>query len=215
MGGFGSGRRDQLGKGVTEDSLSLDVRRLQRMDLLRAGHFYHLNTMRKQKLFSLILMQVDSNELVLSYQHKGASGQCRDLEYPVGLIRTPCQYGGQRTWFACPEPGCGRRVAKLYLADQGRFACRHCSGLAYSSQRKAGDQRARQRAGKIRRRLEWPPGILNQCASKPKGMHWKTYWRLRAQHDALVQVVLEGVGKRLGMVEARLNVLLDDLAARK
>lgn len=215
MGGFGSGRRDQVGRITTNECLSLDVRWLQRMDFLRPGDFYNLRMAGRQKPATQITVQVDSNELTLSYQHQDAKGESLDLEYPVGLVWTPCHYGGRRAWFVCPESGCGRRVAKLYLGDKGSFACRHCSGLAYSSQRAAPDQRAKLRAGNIRKRLGWPPGILNQCASKPKGMHWKTYWRLRAQHDALVEVALDGMDKRLGAVEGRLRGLMNDLPVGK
>lgn len=215
MGGFGSGRRVKFGKGVTKGRISLDVRGLQRMNLLIPGRFYDIRMTRSQRPIGLVMVQVDSDELTLSYQHQDANGQCLDLEYPVGLVWTPCHYGGRRTWFVCPESGCGRRVAKLYLGDEGSFACRHCSGLAYSSQRAAPDKRAKLRAGKIRKKLGWVPGILNQRASKPKGMHWKTYWRLRAEHDALVEVALDGVDKRLGAVEGRLGGLMKGVAVRK
>ena len=33
-------------------------------------------------------------------------------------------------WMICPSPGCGRRVAKLYLPiGRSRFACRNCHGV--------------------------------------------------------------------------------------
>jgi len=208
MGGFGSGRRAKFGKAVTECSLSLDIRWLQRTDSLRPGDFYSLRFPGTNKPTRRITVQVDSSELILSYQQQDANGQCLDLEYPVGLVWTPCYYGGRRTWFICPESACGRRVAKLYLGDNGSFACRHCAGLAYASQREAPDRRAKLRAGNIRKRLGWPQGILNQCTSKPRGMHWKTYWRLRAEHDALVEVALDGMDKRLGTVEGRLRGLM-------
>lgn len=208
MGGFGSGRRAKLGKAVTEGSLSLDIRWLQRMDSLRAGDFYNLRFPGGHKPTTRITVQVDSSELILSYQKRDANGQFLNLEYPVGLAWTPCHYGGRRTWFICPESACGRRVAKLYLGDNGSFACRHCAGLAYASQREAADRRAKLRAGKIRKRLEWPQGILSQSASKPKGMHWKTYLRLRAEHDAFVKVALDGMDKRLWRVEGRLRGLI-------
>jgi hypothetical protein len=35
------------------------------------------------------------------------------------------------------------------------------------------------RADKLRKRLGWEAGILNGDGGKPKGMHWKTYQRLK------------------------------------
>ena len=91
------------------------------------------------------------------------------------------------------------------------FACRHCHKLAYECQRETDDDRACRRADTIRRRLGWEPGILNGSGWKPKGMHWRTFERLRAEHDAYVMAALAGMGERLGLVERRLNGLWDDL----
>lgn len=43
---------------------------------------------------------------------------------------------------------------------------------------------------KIREKLEWEPGFLNGHAWKPGGMHWKTFHRLYAEHDTLVNQVM-------------------------
>jgi hypothetical protein len=43
---------------------------------------------------------------------------------------TPCNYGGARPWWTCPE--CGRRCAIVYGHP---FACRRCANLAYKSSR--------------------------------------------------------------------------------
>ena len=63
------------------------------------------------------------------------------------------------------------------------FACRHCHNLAYDSQRENEHDRLAQKANKIRERLGWEAGILNGHGWKPKGMHWKTFERLEAQHN--------------------------------
>jgi hypothetical protein len=56
------------------------------------------------------------------------------------LTFTECRYGGQRPWFLCTAFSggqcCLRRVAVLYLDSRtNRFACRHCCGLTYASQK--------------------------------------------------------------------------------
>jgi hypothetical protein len=55
------------------------------------------------------------------------------------------------------------------------------------------DRTARQ-ADKIRKKLGWEPGILNGRGwKKPKGMHWRTFERLTAKHNALEQESLAGM----------------------
>ena len=79
------------------------------------------------------------------------------------------------------------------------FACRHCYRLAYPSQRETDDDRAARRADRIRERLGWEPGILNGNGLKPKGMHWRTFERLTAEHDAFVEESLAGMAQRFGI----------------
>jgi hypothetical protein len=52
-------------------------------------------------------------------------------------------------------------------------------------------------------------GILNGSGWKPKGMHWKTFERLKAEHDALVEIALAGMARRLGLLQARLDGFLE------
>jgi len=95
------------------------------------------------------------------------------------------------------------------------FACRHCHKLAYQCQRETDDDRAMRRAETIRRRLGWEPGILNGEGGKPKGMYWRTFERLKAEHDAFVGVSLAGMAQRLGLMDRQLLGLdldLDDLS---
>ena len=65
------------------------------------------------------------------------NGEKEDLDYPVQLAATPCNYGGKRWWFTCPLVVSGRvcqgRVLKLYLGGGKYFGCRHCYNLTYTS----------------------------------------------------------------------------------
>ena len=87
------------------------------------------------------------------------------------------------------------------------FACRTCYGLAYVVQRETAGDRAIRRADAIRDRLKWEPGILNPDGWKPKGMHWRTFWRLKDEHDRLKGGVLGAWAQQLGIVESRLGRL--------
>lgn len=113
------------------------------------------------------------------------------------LAWTPCHFGGERAWFRCPALGCGRRVAILY--GGAIFACRHCHELVYPSQRETDFDRLARKADRIRERLDWEPGILNGNGWKPKGMHWRTFERLSAEHDRLVERALRAADRMLGI----------------
>jgi hypothetical protein len=95
------------------------------------------------------------------------------------------------------------------------FACRHCHKLTYQCQRETDDDRAMRRADNIRRRLGWEAGIANPEGGKPKGMHWRTFDRLKSSHDAFAQASFMGTAKRPGLINRRLAGLgldpLDDL----
>ena len=61
------------------------------------------------------------------------------------------------------------------------------------------------KADKIRRRLGWPAGIANPTGGKPKGMHWKTFDRLRLQHDALKHFSFHDIARKLGFLHRLLE----------
>ncbi len=210
MGGMGSGRRDQGGKDTTDDCRALDVRLFQRDGVLVAGHSFTTSWMRNGKAIASIQVRTEADRVILDYRHQRGGGEWKSQNYPVRIEWTPCNYGGTRAWFRCPAQGCGRRVAKLYLGGT-IFACRHCYRLAYASQRENHDDRATRRADTLRERLGWEPGILNGEGGKPKGMHWRTFERLKAEHDAFVRVLLAGMAERFGLVSRRLAGLGDDL----
>jgi len=75
--------------------------------------------------------------LIYSRTH-GVSGQRREIDYSIKIIRTKCQFGGFRYWFVCPlsknGQGCNRKIGKLYLPPRADyFGCRHCYDLTYQS----------------------------------------------------------------------------------
>jgi hypothetical protein len=201
MGGIGSGRRYQGGKDTTSDYCSLDVRRLQRDGLLAPGRFFGWNWYRNDEKAASIQIHTQIDRVVLDYRHRKGEEEWKSQHYPVMLDWTACNLGGRRAWFLCPASGCRRRVALLYIGGSGIFACRHCYQLAYACQRETPDDRSARRADKIRDRLKWKRGILNGKGCKPKGMHWSTYQRLTAQHDAYVDVSLVGIARRLGILK--------------
>ena len=198
MGGYGSGRRG--GRDVTADYRRLDVRELHRAGVLVPGWRGGWRWMRRGETRAEINIEAFDLSMLLRYTATNG-GERKSYDYAVGLSWTGCNYGGRRPWFLCPC--CGRRVAILY--GGAMFACRRCRKLAYESQRESAGDRAIRRADAIRDRLKWEPGILNMDGWKPKGMHWRTFWRLKAEHDRLRGVGMEGIARQLGIVERRLD----------
>lgn len=199
MGGRGSGRRPSYsGKDTTEDSLPLDIRRLQRAGVLVPGCAASWQWTVNDRVYASIRIRVEAWQVELAYNYTPNGRPAEVVRQAVMLDTTPCTLGGSRPWFCCPT--CAKRVAVIY--GVGRlFACRRCKRLAYASQGEGDDDRAARRAERIRKRLGWAPGILNGPGHRPKGMHWRTYWRLTAEHDTLMAVTLEGVAKRLGFLD--------------
>lgn len=190
----------------------LDVRWLQRHGCLEeSGHVYF----RDRRIGpAAVTIDVCQGYLALTYRVLlPGENQVRDIQSLVPLDWVPCNYGGRRPWFICPNPECRRRVAILY--GNVAFACRHCHRLAYECQKETEDDRALRRADNIRRRLGWKPGILNPPGFhvdpawgwyKPKGMHWSTYRRLVNTHNAFSLQSIAGYGKRLGAVRKSIAV---------
>jgi hypothetical protein len=129
------------------------------------------------------------------------------------MSKSPSPSSGHHASSAAPVHGssvpvsstafpCGRRVGKLY--GPGRyFLCRHCYGLAYQSQRQQAHDRALRRAVAIRRRLGGEPGMLCPFPEKPKGMHWRSYERLRQRAAKAEGAANEHLWMWLGRLKAR------------
>jgi hypothetical protein len=190
MGGYGSGRQSQVN--CTDDLHSIDVRQWQRQGLFEAELGFTVTWSSQGKTFGAIAGQTETGQVRLSYSRREHGCEWERFDYPVALQTMPCHYGGKRYWFTCPAVGCGKRVAKLYLGGK-YFACRQCSQLAYRCQRETVDNRLIRKVDKLREKLDWEPGILNEDGLKPKGMHWKTFRELRAQHDVFAKAGMDGM----------------------
>ena len=136
MGGLGSGNWLRFGsKHLVEKYLELDVRFLNK----KRGLDNRRSCICSWRDGSNISIETSPESIELSYATT-INGQRQNVNYRVPISWTTCNYGGKRPWFICPEEGCGRRVAKLYLR-KGYFLCRNCHDLTYSSQRKTKEMR--------------------------------------------------------------------------
>ncbi len=86
----------------------------------------------------------------------------------------------------------------------GRFRCRACHDLAYSSTREGAYERSRRRADELRRRIGCKPGLFS-VPWKPKGMHWSTYDRIVAEIAAREHAATVAFGAETDAFLARLD----------
>lgn len=202
MGGQGSGRHHYIGaRDTTDEYRQLDVRCFQREGLLTPGLSFCCQWSYRRGIIASIGVRVELDRIILTYRYQSAGQERQDKEYFVLIDWMDCNYGGKRAWFRCPVAGCGRRVAILYGGSI--FACRCCHRLVYQSQRENMIDRKAGKAGKIRKRLKWQAGILNHTGHKPKGMRWKTYWRLHSEHHNLSQAAFALMLQSLGLESKR------------
>jgi hypothetical protein len=184
MGGFGSTRWGWTStKDTVEGNRRLDINQLNRAGCLRPGYQGGWEWKRDGERVAWIQFRRDGNALILSYRVRQHGEEWQDVEKPTPIVWMPCRFGGVRPYFVCPGIvngiGCGRQVAKLYGAGI-YFLCRHCYRLAYTSQREDSYDRASRRANNIRMRLGGEPGTAAPFPDRPKGMHYKTYERLKS-----------------------------------
>jgi len=174
MGGYGSGRRSTKPK-VGECS-SLDANQLSRIGCFKSGWNGTTTWSRNGKKFSSIGMRATANYLHLGYstEHYGSVIQ------PIRIERLPCRFGGWRAYFRCE---CGKRVVKLYGFGQ-LFLCRHCYNLPYSSKNVGFWDRSLRQRDKHRVRLSGNASTEAFETLKPKGMWWRTYYRLQRRAQA-------------------------------
>ena len=156
---------------VGERMLRLDVRQLHQRDCLRPGLGFLWSWSWNGKPWASISITTSIDSIRLMYGTKDGE----QVEEFVDLDRTPCNYGGTRTWFLCPR--CGRRVGVLFAGR--RFWCRRCHGIAYAVENEDKLSRVLRRSNKLRERVQARAGTAYPVIFKPKGMHQRTFDRIR------------------------------------
>ncbi|MDR6537287.1 hypothetical protein [Variovorax soli] len=169
---WGAGRPAHRAK--AEHLLRLDVRDLNRRRLLKPGNQFAWTWRRGSEVTGTISIRVDNRDRLSLLYSIGGDQNRREASQFVRIEPTSCGFGGSRTWFACPV--CSRRIAVLYMRS-GRFACRTCQRVAYSSQ-------SEDWIGRVWRRQAGLERHLGENWTRPKGMHQTT-------HDRLIQAILD------------------------
>lgn len=96
----------------------------------------------------------------------------------IEIERVPCHFGGTRPYFLCPS--CARRCLYLYRPPGNwSFDCRRCLDLGYAVECEPALYALVRERRKLQARLG-PPH-----RSKPRGMHWRTYWPVYNRLEAI------------------------------
>lgn len=202
MGSSLSGRRGWREK--CEYRHRIDSRKLKRWGYLRDGASGSLSWSRDGKQTGSIGLRVRRCFIQFHYRwQRGSHGEWQDVETEVGFQTTPCHFGGERHWFVCL---CNRRCAIIYV-DGPRIGCRECLGFAYASQSEDAIDRAWRRVHRLQRRLGMEDDELGWCfhPPKPKGMHRKTFERLKGRMIADLILIEELFAKGAARLVARLH----------
>jgi hypothetical protein len=174
-------------KSTVEGCRNIDVLSWNRLGYFRYPRWFSWAWTRDRETVASIQVESGRDQVILKYRSRAYGEEWSDVRQTVPLKWTPCRFGSERPWFICSVYSnghyCGCNVTKLYGAGK-LFACRHCYGLAYVSQQESAHQRGLHKAQKIRGQLNGSLSVFDEFPNKPKGMHWRTYDRLQARHDA-------------------------------
>ena len=153
MGGVGSGAQRSTHIGNVEDVLTLDIRKLRRLGVVRAGEctcdtvhwsIGGLSTANARLRVDLSDIERGGVMTIICDMADGA------IKQNVAIDIVPSPFGGHRCYFICPLSGVRSEV--LYYAG-GRFGSREAQRLSYAVQTINEVSRARRKTAKLRSRL--------------------------------------------------------------
>lgn len=192
MGGIGSGRMPGTrSRSLTTDFLKLDSRTWRREGLLSEGQEFTWVWPRQELPAKAVKVKVGDGEFALDFFARTQTGSPYWVRQKISYSVVSAGYGGTRFFYVCPGQDCGRMVCVLYFAN--RFLCRACLNLGYPSQNESPIDRMARKATKLRGRLGWKGGALEEPSARPIGMHRTTYASLVESY----RVVVEEIGSLL------------------
>lgn len=154
-------------KDTTSDYLSISIAAMNRHNAFCTGqHSWGWNC--NGETLASISFQVTEDKVTFLYTSKNQDGIPLDINKPIPLTWTSCNFGGLRKWFVCD---CGSRVGRLFF-NREHIACRDCLELVYVSQRQGEIDR-------LWNRIKYLESKLIDGCFRPKGMHRKTFELLK------------------------------------
>jgi hypothetical protein len=180
MSGINSGYYQRAGSiSLTTDCLDLDIRTFKKRGWLKIASNKTLTWSKNGNITGSINYAISEDELTLNYRTKTNSRDWEGIVQTIVIATTPCNFGGYRKWFKCPE--CEKKVLVLY---GGRFfRCRKCHGLIHPSVNENKLDRACRAIERYQSILspDMKVGVLDglDWLPKPKWMRYKTYYQIR------------------------------------
>ena len=165
-----------------EQTPRIDIRIWHKRGLLWDGSNNTWSWSRGEESAGSIRFAVNADTIRLTYAVHG-----QDASQIIWTTKTPCRYGGTRTWFQCP---CCRGRALVLFMRAGRFACRQCQKVSYSSQ-----------SGSVHTRYHQLHALIE--AGKPKRMRWATFERLEDRFARVNEKVNRSLMTLIQRLQAR------------
>ena len=181
MGGPGSGRFGGILTDKCEDYRPVDLAWLKRKGTLDSWGWSTITWSRGGEVRSSIQVKREEGGVRFRYRARNQGDEWEDVNELMPFAYTRTNFGGRRRWFECLS--CRRNCRVLYGGKY--YRCRRCWNLRYESQYEPAWVRPLSRAQKIRERLGGSGSLDELFPEKPKGMHWRTYNRLKRQDDLL------------------------------
>lgn len=184
MGGYGSGRRGGIAAPKTTDYHKIDMRWLRTNGLLQEGKISSITWSRCGTVTASIRVETSRHGLRVAYKNNPPGGKTFNVDEIIPWAWTHTAFGGRRRWFQCPR--CKDRCNTLY--GGAYFRCRSCHGLQHPSKCEPAQDRALERATRLRERLGDTVFSAFECDElppKPKRMRWRTYRRLEVRYAHL------------------------------
>ena len=157
---------------TTESTKRIDIRWLLKKNILSSnciGSIYW--TYRDEEAGSVSYSNCE-DRIVLNYRYRPADSlNWERVSQTIYYEKTPCNFGGERKWFSCPN--CKRRCSIIYGVAKF-FLCRNCYSLPYQSQLQSKVDRLISKKHEVGQEI-FENYRFGDGWKKKKGMHHKTF----------------------------------------
>ena len=172
MARFGSGRHGRHAN-REQDFRRVDLASFNHAKTMRTGFVGKITWSRGEVETASIGYTIHQGYIGFRWTSRAGTPQGREAKVYFDYTAQPL--GGHRRWFLCPH--CHTRCRVLYLSAD--LACRKCWRMVYDCQYESIASSLFNRNDRNRLKLGGDAGLANCFPSKPKNMHWQTYYKLR------------------------------------